>query len=204
MGLANLAPGVLQLRVQVPAGSTGFTVRWEQAAGGALGGLLGGGGAPPVLAGLVVETEGRVHWTYVSGAADTLVAVPHDDTGAVIAFDPTAPASLATVSSPSNRGVAQGTFAVALESDPCKARTFIVNLVSTKDAVRMQNLDLVVGAPAKEVCSPPVDGSGCGGPPLPAAAPSCGCTTTSTAAPGAGLALASVLAALGLRRRRRG
>lgn len=134
VGLSNVSPAVLQMRVEVPAGSTGFSMRWTESAGGAASQFTGGG-EPPVLLVLVHESENPVEWRY---EGDGSVATPYDsDTGERIDFDITADENKITLSGN------DATFDVVLESDPCEARTFIAHILNPESATTLSNIDLV-------------------------------------------------------------
>jgi uncharacterized protein (TIGR03382 family) len=194
VGLANFAPSVMQFRVEVPAGSAGFTLTWQAAAGGVFG------GSPPALSVLVhevtgAEGEGRVHWEY-EGAGNN-VAVPYDDDGVAIDFDETA--AVATVGAANqNTGVADASFTTTLTSDGCNARAFVVALVAPEGGGQLANVT-VENIDAEAVCD---DGDGGEGEGEGDADAAIGCACSGVGSPASASLFAVALLALRRRRRR--
>jgi hypothetical protein len=153
VGLTNYAPAPVQFRVQVPAASSGFTLSWEQSAGGFFGNQEGGD--PPSV--LVVETPSPIRWSYEGD-----VASPRDAADAAIAFVPAD--ARATVVEGANGAPSLGSFTHIIPSDPCAARSFMVQIVSTQ-AATLQNIRVEV-ATTEDVCAPAEgEGEGEGGNP---------------------------------------
>ncbi|OGQ13618.1 MAG: hypothetical protein A2138_08435 [Deltaproteobacteria bacterium RBG_16_71_12] len=140
VGLTNYAPALVQLAIQVPPGSGGFTLKWAQGSGG-LEGVMGGGGDPEPMSVIVVEGEERIVWTY-QGSGGSL-ATPTDASGAEIPFDAGATTSVATIGEPNQTtGLADASFTVTLESDPCNVRSFVAQVVSPAGGANLQNIDV--------------------------------------------------------------
>ncbi len=193
VGLANFAPSVMQFRIDVPAGSAGFTLRWQQAAGG--GGLGGGGGEAPMAVAVaevaVDDATAAIEWRY-EGAAGNL-AVPYDQDGQGLDFNEDE--SAVSLGAADNNGVQAATFTQTLESDACNARSFVVSLVALDGGAQLANID-VDNIATDAVCAP-AEGEGEGEGEAPE-----GCPCSGGTAPPSSLALFAG-ALLVLRRRRR-
>lgn len=204
VGISNVAPAVLQMRVEVPPGSTGFSMRWTESAGG-VASQFTGGGEPPILLVLVHESENPVEWRY---EGDGSVATPYDsDTGERIDFDVTADENKITLSGN------DATFDVVLESDPCEARTFITHILNPDSATTLSNIDLVA-FDAEGECNANEPEPGVGGEPEADPPPAdCGCDAIGDGGGNGGdadaggpvfaLGAIGILAAAFVRRRRR-
>ncbi|MCC7111115.1 MAG: hypothetical protein IT382_17610, partial [Deltaproteobacteria bacterium] len=189
VGLTNYAPALVQLRIAVPPGSAGFTLKWAQSAGG-LAGAVGGGGDPEPMSVIVVEGEERITWTY-TGSGGSL-ATPTDGSGAEIPFDVAATSSAATLGAPNeSTGLSDATFTWTLESDPCASRSFVAQIVAPAGGATLQNLDVENLATDAE----------CDTGPPPSLPDDCDCNHTSSE--GAPLALGALALLGGLLRRRR-
>jgi hypothetical protein len=193
VGLTNLAPSVLQFRIDVPAASAGFTLRWQQVTGG--GGLGGGGGAAPMSVAVsevaVDDATARIEWRYEG--QNGALAVPYDSAGVGLDFNEDDGA--ATLGAADNQGVQTATFTHTLTSDGCAARSFVVSIVSLEGGAQLQNID-VDNLATETACAAEGEGEGEGD----AVVEGCGCNgnnarPTSLALFGLGLVL--------LRRRRR-
>lgn len=140
VGLANFAPSVLQFRVDVPAGSAGFTLKWQQIAGG--GGLGGGGGEAPMAVAVsevaVDDDDARIEWRY-EGANGNL-AVPYDGAGTALNFNEETAA--VTLGAANDQGVQAASYTETLTSDPCAARSFVASIVSLEGGATLQNIDV--------------------------------------------------------------
>jgi MYXO-CTERM domain-containing protein len=194
VGLSNLAPSVLQFRIDVPAASAGFTLRWQQAAGG---GGLGGGGAPAPMAVAVSEVAiddatARIEWRY-EGQNNTL-AVPYD--GAGVGLDFNEDESVVSLGAADGQGVQAATFTHTLTSDGCTARSFVVSIVSLEGGAQLQNID-VDNIATDTACAAEGEGEGEGDGPTVE-----GCPCSGGTAPPTSLALLG-LGLVVLRRRRR-
>ena len=195
VGVANFAPSVLQFRVDVPAGSAGFTLKWQQAAGG--GGLGGGGGGEAPMAVAVAEVpvdnaSAHIEWRY-EGANGNL-AVPYFNDGALDFNETTAAVTLGAAD---NNGVQAASFTQTLTSDPCAARSFVASIVALDGGAQLQNIDVDnIGTDAACPSDDDSDGDGDGD----GVVEGCACNGTSRSSASLGLI---GLALLGLRRRRR-
>ncbi len=190
VGLANYAPALLQMKVQVPPKSGGFTLSWSEQAGG-----LGlGGGSPAPMSVLVHEITGsedsHIQWSYEGNGGSQ--AVPHDENGDEIAFDATDAASQAAIGGADGNGVSAATFTQTLDSG-CDARTFIVDIVAPDASAVLSNISVDNVATDLD-CSPAET------PPPPGADQPCGCRGTDAGSFGA---LGFALALLAFRKRRR-
>jgi len=124
----------------VPPGSAAFTLKWAQSAGG-LAGAVGGGGDPEPMSVIVVEGEERITWTY-EGSGGSL-ATPTNAAGEEIDFDVSATSSVATIGEPNqSTGQADASFTHTLESDPCAARSFVVQIVAPAGGAALTNIDV--------------------------------------------------------------
>jgi MYXO-CTERM domain-containing protein len=194
LGVANFAPSVLQFRIDVPAGSAGFTLTWQQAAGGG-GGFGGGGGEAPMAVAVtevpVDDATAHIEWRY-EGAGGNL-AVPYIGD---VAVDFNETTSAVTLGAADNNGVQAASFTQTLTSDPCAPRSFVASIVALEAGATLQNID--VDNIATDTACPSDDGDGDGD---GDGAPD-GCACSGTSASSASLGLFG-LALLGLRRRRR-
>lgn len=140
VGTTDLAPAVVQFRVEVPAGATAFALDWKQQGGG-LASQFTGPADPVVLQVVTLEDERPIGWTY-----DGESARPVDADGGAIDFDPVAPESNALLGSANSNGIASATYRVALDPDACAPRVFHVQLVNRRDAVVATDITVSVEA----------------------------------------------------------
>lgn len=148
IGTANLAPAPVQFRVEVPPASTGFSLRWQQGAGG-LGGLTGQQAAPEPLVVLAIEDDRPVTWQYEGNGGRTAQA--YDADGELILISPDDPAFQSVTGAANNAGVANGSFDVTFASDPCAAKTFHVQLLGAGASATLQNIEVDITS-SDETC----------------------------------------------------
>jgi hypothetical protein len=181
VGLANFAPSVVQFRVDVPAGSAGFTMKWQHVAGDE---------SPMAAAVAEVAADAptaHIEWRYEGQNGD--LAVPYVDDVALSFNEATAGVTLGA----DNNGVKPASFTHTLTSDPCLPRSFVVSLVSLDQGATLNDID-VENLETGAVC--PVDE---GGGDDAGEVEGCACRGTSASSTSIGL---FGLALLGLRRRR--
>jgi hypothetical protein len=134
VGLQNMAPAVVQLSVQIPAGSPGFMLAWQQSGGG----FMATGSLAPLS--VLVHEGGRVVWSYTAGSA-----APLDLAASPIPFDPTT--SKATLGTPDTAGTAAAAFSVTL-TPQCSVRTFFISLVATGAGGSLADIGVTVAPDA--------------------------------------------------------
>ena len=199
IGLENVAPAPLQLRIEVPAGSASFTLSWQQGGGG-LGGL-GGQQEPAAMLVLAQESDTPFEWAY-EGAGNR-IAQPYNTDGSLIVFDANDASLKATTSGGGQGGAATGQFEVTLTPDPCASRIFYAQVLSDGAGTQLSNIDVAFAA-SDEVCADPGQDAG----PVDTDPPAeCGCHVAggdgAESDPAFFLAGLAVVGALSLRRRRR-
>ncbi len=183
VGLTNLAPSIMQMKVEVAPGATSLTMTWTQAAGGTAS--LTGGGTPTPL-NIIFNESKPIGWLYNDNAG-SILASPVDSDGAPITFDPTKPATLATLGAVA-QGEAPASYSLTMTPNCLSKRTFYLAWVSTADPATLTSVSASATGQACPTTSNEPGGNDAGG---------CGCATASAGL----LALAAPLALL--RRRRR-
>jgi len=164
VGLANMAGAPMQFSVEVPAGTSGFQLRWSQSAGG-LAGQFTGEGEVPELAVLVHETDQPLTWQYEGADADQAAVYDADDFA--VDFVPN-----------DHRASYEGsdaTFDVVFdEVDACESRTFVVQMVGTDSSTIAGNITASVTADDEAECASGTPDAGTGEP-EPDVPDGCGC-----------------------------
>jgi uncharacterized protein (TIGR03382 family) len=188
VGLANFAPSVLQFRVDVPAGSAGFALKWQHRAGG---------GEAPMAAAVaevaVDDPSAHIEWRYEGADGD--LAVPYLGDVALDFNETTSPVTLGAAN---NTGVQAASYTHTLTSDPCSPRSFVISLVALDGGATLENVD-VDNLSTDAVC-PTDDGDGGDGGSGDAVE---GCSCQGASATSATWSIVGLLL-LGLRRRRDG
>jgi len=174
LGLASLAPAAVQFRVEVPKGTAGFRVRWDQAS------LIDAsfGGEPVQLSVLAFEDDAPVEWRY--SGANANYPTPFKQSGTQIVFNPEPPPSRADIGDP-----ARPFFNVEVAVDPCAKKTFHVVLINIEGATPVLSnigVELLPGSnvPECEVVDAGGDGDGDGDGDGPDEPPVCGCENSQT------------------------
>lgn len=198
VGLQQAAPSAMQFRIDVPVNATQIGVRWRQQNGG-IGDFANAGGEDAAVPKILLdEIDGPIEWRYEGPDGDLPVA--YDGNGDTLGFNPNDPNLNGIVSTPNNNGISTGNFDLVLESDPCNAREFWLQFVSTGPSLRVTNLEVQFDT-ADEACTDGPGGDAGPGDDIPEDC-QCSSSTGDDALP-VGLALVLVLPVL-LRRRRRG
>lgn len=143
VGLANYAPSVAQFRLPMAGPMASYNLMWSQQTGGTGTVGPGGDGTQPDLA--VLAHRGRIVWQTSNASA-----VPMDELGIEIPFDPTSPAVLATTAAPAN-GLASASYEIVIP-DPCNATPLFVSLANTGSALSLTNIS-ATGVPYTGKCS---------------------------------------------------
>ena len=200
IGLDNVAPAPLQLRIEVPAGSAAFTLSWQQGGGGGFGGL-GGQQEPAAMLVLAQESDTPFQWAY-EGAGNR-IAQPYNTDDSLIVFDANDESLKATTSGGDQGGAATAQYEVSFSPDPCASRTFYAQVLSPGPGSQLSNLNVAFTG-SDEVCEEPGQDAGPDGTDPPA---ECGCHVAggdgAESDPAFFLAGLIVVGALSLRRRRR-
>lgn len=198
IGVSNVAPAILQMRIEVPAGSSGFALTWEQGSGG-FGGL--GQQEPEPLLVFAKESATPFAWQYQGNG--NRIAQPYDSEGVLLYFDAGDDSFRATAGSADAAGGATGRYEVSFEADPCATRTFYAQLLSNGAGAQVSNIGVSFTA-SEEVCQAPAADAGPDDTEPPA---ECGCHVAggdgAESDPAFFLAGLAVVGLLGLRRRRR-
>lgn len=193
-GLEGFAPALVQFQLELPANTTGATIRFNAAGASQLG--FGGGEAPTVSA---IVNDGPIVWTY--GGAGGATPLPTNEAGDPVLFDPAADESVAVIGEPNQQtGVAAGKFELAV--DNCDAHTVVVQFVTTGAGGRLS--DIRAEIESGDDCSGAGEtdagnGGELGGGGEDTPAESCGCSAETPANP----AWFGLAALLGLLRRRK-
>lgn len=200
IGTDAIAPAPLQFRIEVPKGASGFTLQWQQAAGGGFAGL-GQAEAPEPLRVLTREDTRAIRWEYEGPGGRA--PQPYDAEGTPLTFDPSEARFQSVLGAADNAGNATARFEVALEPDPCAPRTWVAQLVNADSGTQVN--DVRVDFTMSEASCPEPQTPADAGPDASAPPAACGCDAA-PAGGGPGLALGWLAAALcgviGVRRRR--
>ncbi len=200
IGTVNMSPAAVQFRVDVPAGSPGFSLVWDQRP--QLTAEFGNG--EPIRPSVLAHAgPGPIQWVYGGNNMDR--ATPRDATGAEITFNPEAELNRSDVSNPE-----RPTYARAIEPS-CEDQTFWVHIVNVDGQVPVLTNISVDVLPGQAIDCGGGDGdgdgdggTGDGGPDMPPGP--CSCDTGSSGdgdASGPVLAVVAVGALLLRRRRKR-
>jgi MYXO-CTERM domain-containing protein len=193
--LAAVAPSAVQFRVELPPGTPSFTLRWTQQAPAT--DFIGGD--PERLRVLVAEQDSAITWRY--DGTDNRFATPVDADGNDILLDLNDTSNEVVPGEPDNAGVAAATFTTDVTPDPCNARTFHAQLMSTDGTAVLSDINVEFGDAQGECDDNPNDAGPGGDPP-----DDCACSSSGDGDASEPTGIAAALALLGLvavRRRRR-